>query len=100
MLLANEDQRSIGIERISQIKRHYFPNRKNIAQDTFDKAPEHLRMMICFHAGLKSRHTSMTFCELTFNEREKIVEALNSLIELAKSLPSLISIDDCYINQP
>lgn len=99
MLLADENQRSMGIQKISQIKRHFFPNRKNIAQETFDKAPEHLRMMICFHAGLKSRHTSMTFAEMTFNERTKIVEALNSIIDVAKGLPSLVSIDDCYLNQ-
>lgn len=99
MLLANESQRSIGIERISQIKRHYFPHRKNVAQDTFDNAPLHLRKTICFHAGLRARHLNMSFSELSFSERTKIVEALNSIIETAKALPSIVSIDDCYLNQ-
>lgn len=98
MLLANDNQRVIGIKRIAEIKREYFPYRKNIAQETFDKSPPHMRKTICFHAGLKSRHVNMTFAELSYTERQQVVAALNSFIEMASGMPRLISNDDCALN--
>ncbi|MGA7586744.1 MAG: hypothetical protein WCB03_12025 [Rouxiella badensis] len=97
MLLADEKQREIGIKHISRIK-EMFGTWKNVAQETFDKSPPHMRKTICFHAGLKSRHVTMKFSEMNYTERLQVVAALNSLIELTESLPKFISEDNCKIN--
>lgn len=98
MLLANDNQKAIGIKRISQIKRDYFSRRRNEAQEAFDKSPGHIRRTICFHAGLKERHVNMKFSELSYSERKKIIWALNDLIDLSKYLPRFISDDDCELS--
>lgn len=97
MLLATDDQKAIGIKRISQIKRDLFAHRKNVAQEAFDKSPGHIRRTVCFHAGLKERHVNMKFAEMTYSERKQIVWALNDLIDLSKTLPRFISDDDCEL---
>ncbi|CFQ52070.1 gpB bacteriophage P2 [Yersinia frederiksenii] len=93
-----EKLRMTGIARITEFKEKYLRNRKNVAQEAFDKSPAHLRKTICFHAGLKSRHVNMQFSELSPTERESVVEALNYLIEFTRSLPPFISNDDCTLN--
>ncbi|EKN4915526.1 hypothetical protein [Yersinia enterocolitica] len=93
-----EKLRMMGIARITEFKEKYLRNRKNVAQEAFDKSPAHLRKTICFHAGLKSRHVNMQFSELSPAERESIVETLNYLIEFTRSLPPFISNDDCTLN--
>jgi hypothetical protein len=93
-----EKLRLTGIARITEFKEKYLRNRKNVAQDAFDKSPAHLRKTICFHAGLKSRHVNMQFSELSPAERESVVETLNYLIEFTRSLPPFISNDDCTLN--
>ncbi|WP_261152355.1 hypothetical protein [Serratia quinivorans] len=98
MLLATDDQKAIGIMRISQIKRDLFAHRKNVAQEAFDKSPGHIRRTVCFHAGLKGRHINMKFSEMSYSERKQIVWALNDLIDLSKTLPRFISDDDCELN--
>ncbi|ANI30187.1 hypothetical protein PL78_10175 [Yersinia entomophaga] len=97
-LTESEKLRMTGITRIAELKETHFRNRKNIAQEAFDKSPAHLRKTICFHAGLKKRHVNMKFSELSPTERESVVEALNYLIEFTRSLPSFISNDDCVLN--
>ncbi|MDR3432079.1 MAG: hypothetical protein P4L95_09295 [Rouxiella aceris] len=97
MILADERRREIGIRHLSRIK-EMFGTRKNIAQETFDSQPPHIRKTICFHAGLKSRHLMMKFSEMNYTERQQVVAALNSLIGLTESLPKFISEDDCKIN--
>lgn len=49
-----EKLRMTGIARIAELKETHFRNRKNVAQEAFDKSPAHLRKTICFHAGLKT----------------------------------------------
>lgn len=98
MLLATDTQKAIGIKRISKIKRELFAYRKNVAQEAFDKSPPHIRKTICFHAELKARHVLMTFAEMSYTERQKIIWALNDLIDLSKTLPRFISDDDCELN--
>ncbi|MGE4681260.1 hypothetical protein [Yersinia enterocolitica] len=93
-----EKMRMTGIARITEFKEKYLRHRKNVAQEAFDKSPAHLRKTICFHAGLKSRHVNMQFSELTPEERESVVDALNYLIEFTRSLPSFVSNDDCTLN--
>ncbi|MDA5524957.1 hypothetical protein [Yersinia kristensenii] len=93
-----EKSRMTGIARITEFKEKYLRNRKNIAQEAFDKSPAHLRKTICFHAGLKSRHVNMQFSELSPTERESVVKTLNYLIEFTRSLPSFVSNDDCTLN--
>ncbi|EMZ5852918.1 TPA: hypothetical protein PXR14_003846 [Yersinia enterocolitica] len=99
-LTETENKRMIGITRISEIKGKYFHNRssENISQETFDNSPESLRKTICMYAGLKSRHVTMTFSELSLSERVKVVDALNALIDFVNSLPPFISNDDCTLN--
>ncbi|HGM5048791.1 TPA: hypothetical protein ACKP2I_001595 [Serratia marcescens] len=98
MLLATDDQKAIGIKRISQIKRDLFAHRKNVAQEAFDKSPEHIRRTVCFHAGLKERHVSMTFSEMSYTDRQKLIWAFNDLLDMSKNLPRFISNDDCELN--
>lgn len=98
MLLATDDQKAIGIKRISQIKRDLFAHRKNVAQEAFDKSPGHTRRTVCFHAGLKEKHVSMKFEEMSYTERQKLIWAFNDLIDLSKTLPRFISNDDCELN--
>ncbi|CNK63141.1 gpB bacteriophage P2 [Yersinia enterocolitica] len=93
-----EKLRITGIANITEFKEKYLRNRKNVAQEAFDKSPAHLRKTICFHAGLKSRHVNMQFSELSPAERERVVETLNYLIEFTRSLPPFISNDDCTLN--
>ncbi|CNF96894.1 gpB bacteriophage P2 [Yersinia enterocolitica] len=93
-----EKLRMTGIARITEFKEKYLRNRKNVAQEAFDKSPAHFRKTICFHAGLKSRHVTMQFSELSPAERESVVETLNYLIEFTRSLPPFISNDDCTLN--
>ncbi|HDL6758673.1 TPA: hypothetical protein ACJFUB_001774 [Yersinia enterocolitica] len=93
-----EKLRMTGIAHITEFKEKYLRNRKNVAQEAFDKSPAHLRKTICFHAGLKSRHVNMQFSELSPAERESVVETLNYLIEFTRSLPPFISNDDCTLN--
>ncbi|WP_145590822.1 hypothetical protein [Yersinia aleksiciae] len=93
-----EKLRMTGIARITEFKEKYLRHRKNVAQEAFDKSPAHLRKTICFHAGLKSRHVNMQFSELTPEERESVVDALNDLIEFTRSLPPFVSNDDCILN--
>lgn len=101
MLLATDDQKVIGIKRISQIKRDLFSPKvkkaKNEAQEAFDKSPWHIRRTICFHAGLKERHVTMKFTEMSHFDRGRIIWALNDLIDLSKTLPRFISDDDCEL---
>ncbi|MHA7846192.1 hypothetical protein [Serratia sp. D1N4] len=98
MLLATEAQKTVALKRISQIKRELFAHKKNLAQEAFDKSPEHIRKTLCFHAELKARHVQMTFAEMSYTERQKIIWALNDLIDLSKTLPRFISNDDCELN--
>jgi hypothetical protein len=97
MFLGNEQHIQIGIKHLSKIK-EMLEYKKNVAQETFDSQPLHMRKTICFHAGLKSRHVEMKFAELTPTERHQVVVALNSLLGLTESLPKFISEDDCKIN--
>ncbi|MDR3434668.1 MAG: hypothetical protein P4L95_22670 [Rouxiella aceris] len=97
MFLGNEEHIQIGKKHLSKIK-EMFDYRKNVAQETFDTQPLHMRKTICFHAGLKNRHVDMKFAELTPTERHQVVAALNSLLGLTEQLPKFISEDDCRIN--
>jgi len=97
MSLVNEEHIQIGKKHLSRIK-EMFDFRKNVAQETFDTQPLHMRRTICFHAGLSRRHLEMKFAELTPTERHQVVVALNSLLGLTESLPKFISDDDCKIN--
>lgn len=97
MFLGNEEHIQIGKKHLSKIK-EMLEHKKNVAQETFDTQPLHMRKTICFHAGLKSRHVEMKFAELTPTERHQVVAALNSLLGLTETLPKFISEDDCRIN--
>ncbi|WAT01021.1 hypothetical protein [Rouxiella chamberiensis] len=97
MLLADDKQREIGIKHISKIK-EMLAFKKNVAQETFDESPLHMRKTICFHAGLKARHINAKFSELSYTERLQVVAALNSLIDFAGTLPRFVSKDDCKTN--
>jgi len=97
MLLADEKQREIGLTHISRIK-EMIGTRKNVAQETFDTIPPHMKKALCFMAGLKERHLTMKFQELNNTERLQVVSALNSLIDFTGTLPRFISEDDCKIN--
>jgi len=111
MFVVNEERIEVGKKHISKFKGMLQQSRKlelqklelqkqkkNVAQETFDSQPLHMRKTICFHAGLKSRHVEMKFAELTPTERHQVVAALNSFIGLTESLPKFISDDDCRIN--
>lgn len=106
MFVVNEERIEVGKKHISKFKGMLQHSRKlelqkqkkNVAQETFDSQPLHMRKTICFHAGLKSRHVEMKFAELTPTERHQVVAALNSLLGLAESLPKMINEDDCRIN--
>lgn len=106
MFLVNEERIEVGKKHISKFKGMLRNSRKlelqkqkkNVAQETFDSQPLHMRKTICFHAGLKSRHVEMKFAELTPTERHQVVAALNSLLGLIETLPDFISEDDCRIN--
>ena len=97
MLFADERQREVGLTHISRIK-EMIGIRKNVAQETFDTSPPHMRKAICFIAGLKERHLNMKFLELSYKERLEVVSALNSLIDFVGTLPGFISDADCKIN--
>lgn len=97
MFLGNEEHIQIGKKHLTKIK-EMLEQKKNVAQETFDGQPLHMRKTICFHAGLKNRHVEMKFAELTLTERHQVVAALNSLLGLTESLPKFISEDDCKIN--
>ncbi|KFB87022.1 hypothetical protein FCL49_16275 [Serratia proteamaculans] len=99
MLLANEEQRAIGLRRIAEIRRTLFAQYKNQAEEIYNTAPLHLRHTLCFHAGLTERHVMLQFHEMSYPQRQKIVAALNAFIELGKSLPRYISEEDCLLNQ-
>ena len=106
MFLVNEERIEVGKKHISKFKGMLRNSRKlelqkqkkNVAQETFDTQPLHMRKTICFHAGLKQRHVDMKYAELTPTERHQVVAALNSLLGLTESLPKFISEDDCKIN--
>ena len=106
MFLVNEERIEVGKKHISKFKGMLRNSRKlelqkkkkNVAQETFDSQPLHMRKTICFHAGLKQRHVDMKYAELTPTERHQVVAALNSLLGLTESLPKFISEDDCKIN--
>ncbi|WP_414066674.1 DUF5347 family protein [Rahnella inusitata] len=97
MFLGNAEHIQIGKKHLSKIK-EMLEHKKNVAQETFDTQPLHMRKTICFLAGLSRRHVEMKFAELTPTERHQVVAALNSLIGLTASLPKFISEDDCKIN--
>ncbi|WP_431295765.1 hypothetical protein [Rahnella sp. PAMC 25559] len=97
MFLVNEEHIQIGKKHLSKIKQ-MLEHKKNVAQETFDTQPLHMRKTICFHAGLKQRHVDMKYAELSPTERHQVVAALNSLLGLTESLPKFISEDDCKIN--
>jgi uncharacterized circularly permuted ATP-grasp superfamily protein len=78
--------------------RKMLTSQKNIAQETFDESTPTMRKLICFHAGLKSRHINMRFFELAHSERIKVIEALNSLIEFGNALPAFISETDSVLD--
>jgi len=106
MLSVNEERIEVGKKHISKFKEMLQHSRKlelqkqkkNVAQETFDRQPLHMRKTICFHASLSRRHVEMKFAELTHAERQRVIAALNSLLGFTESLPKLINEDDCRIN--
>ena len=79
MFLGTEQQRQTGLRQIAHLKEIYFTEHKNPAELIFDQATGKWKFTLCFHAGLKRRHTLLPYSRLTPEEQLKIVQALLSL---------------------
>ncbi|PLR33170.1 hypothetical protein [Chimaeribacter arupi] len=99
MLLANDAQQALGKRYLAAIRRTHFAA-KNPTQQIFDGAPDHWKRLLCFHAGLKARHITLSYAELTQEERRCVIEALRSLMAFARTLPRFLSDNDCTLRSP
>lgn len=79
MFLGTEQQRLTGLRQIAHLKETYFSESKNKLETIFDQASDKLKTTLCFHAGLKRRHTLLTYSELKPEEQLKIAQAILSL---------------------
>ncbi|PKE29362.1 hypothetical protein CWS43_18290 [Rahnella sp. AA] len=79
MFLGTEQQRQTGLRQIAHLKETYFSDSNNKVAIIFDQAAEKWKITLCFHAGLKRRHTLLKYSELESEEQLKIIQALLSL---------------------
>jgi len=79
MFLGTEQQRQTGLRYLAHLKETHFSEKRNKVQDIFDNASDKWKATLCFHAGLKRRHISLTYSALTSDEQLKIIQALISL---------------------
>jgi len=97
MLLASEAQQALAKRHLAAIRQTHFAAAKNPTQQIFDGAPDHWKRLLCFHAGLKARHVTLCYAELTQEERCCVIEALRSLTAFARTLPRFLSDNDCTL---
>lgn len=79
MFLGTEQQRQTGLRHITHLKEIYFPQNKSKVAVIFDQASEKWKLTLCFHAGLKRRHTLLSYSQLNDEEKMKITQALLSI---------------------
>lgn len=79
MFLGTEQQRLTGLRQIAYLKETFFSDSKNKLETIFDQTSNKLKTTLCFHAGLKRRHTLLTYSELKPEEQLKIAQAILSL---------------------
>lgn len=79
MFMGNETQREHGLQQIEAIKKIHFRTSGSAMQALFDQATPQWKITLCFHAGLKARHTRMAFAELSVAEKRQLIDAILSL---------------------
>jgi len=89
MFMGTESQRERGLQHIEEIKKTLFHSSACRMQALFDTAPDEWKVTLCFHAGLKARHTRMTFDELSVGEKRLIIDAILSLKSFGNKLNTL-----------
>ncbi|TPG53319.1 hypothetical protein EAH77_24560 [Ewingella americana] len=89
MFMGNETQRERGLQQIEAIKKTHFHASGSLIQTLFDTAPVEWKITLCFHAGLKARHTRMTFDELSAQEKQLIIDAILSFKKFGYKLNTL-----------
>ncbi len=89
MFMGNEIQRERGLKYIEAIKKTHFQTSGSLMQSLFDTATPEWKVTLCFHAGLKARHTQMTFDELSAHEKRLIIDAILSLKKFGHKLNTL-----------
>ncbi|MEQ9971357.1 replication protein B [Pectobacterium carotovorum] len=67
----------VGLRNV--IGKHFADNRYSETRDYYDQLLPRYRVTVCFHAGLKKHHTTLTFDGMSMAEREQIVQALDEL---------------------
>ncbi|GBU13782.1 hypothetical protein AwEntero_23830 [Enterobacterales bacterium] len=89
MFMGSESQRERGLQQIEVIKKTHFHSSACRMQTLFDTAPDAWKVTLCFHAGLKARHTRMTFDELSAEEKRLIIDAILSMKSFGHKLNTL-----------
>lgn len=87
--MGSESQRERGLQHIETIKKTHFHASGCRMQTLFDTAPDEWKVTLCFHAGLKARHTQMAFDELSAEEKRQIIDAILSLKSFGYKLNTL-----------
>lgn len=52
----------------------------------YDGLPSGLKTTLCFHANLKKRHASMKLADMEYDERRKILRAINNIANAIEPL--------------
>jgi hypothetical protein len=89
MFMGSETQREQGLHHLEMIKKRYFHTAGNQMQTLFDHAPEEWKRLLCFRAGLKVRHLSMTFDELSPGEKQAVIDAVLAIKRFGSRLNNL-----------
>lgn len=87
--MGNEIQREQGLHQIEVIKKRHFHTSGCQMQALFDNASEEWKRTLCFLAGLKARHTRMTFDELSTAEKRSIIDATLALKQFGSRLNNI-----------
>ena len=89
MFMGSETQREQGLHHLEMIKKRHFHTAGNQMQTLFDNAPEEWKRLLCFRAGLKVRHLSMTFDELSPAEKQSVIDAVFAIKQFGSRLNNL-----------
>lgn len=52
----------------------------------YDGLPSKIKTTLCFHAGLKKRHTTMELASMESDERRKLLRAINDISNAIEKL--------------
>jgi len=89
MFIGSERQRQQGLHHIEVIKKTHFSTSECPMKRVFDHASPQWKLTLCFHAGLKARHTRMTFDELSAQEQRQLIDATLSMTQFARRLNTI-----------